>query len=214
MKSFPILDKLVCQSYRKMAHAAQKLSASISAIYKSQYEINCDGSWDQDIGIAGAGGVIRDWLGSWIGGYFLKCGSSAIDRAELRGILHGLRVAWDATSIKMINEGVSDSHRLFDLVFAVRKMIHRDWECVTRYIPREKNQVGDWLAKSSLKLDRKFVYFEFPPPGVGKFLLADSMCISFLRLVRTDQFFLGSLTLVCTKKKLQKNFSRPLKNLT
>ncbi|CAN1759332.1 Putative ribonuclease H protein At1g65750 [Linum perenne] len=44
---------------------------------------------------AATSGLIRDWEGKFIASYAANLGSCSIMRAELRGILDGMRMAWD-----------------------------------------------------------------------------------------------------------------------
>lgn len=160
------------------------------------WKVNSDGSWCQEKNIAGAGGVIRDSLGNWVVGFGKCCGDCSIDKAELWGILHGLRLAWNRgirfveletdseSSVRMIQNNVGSKHPLFVFIQEIRQLISRDWECHVKYIPRQKNQVADWLAKNSLTQDHDLVIWDEPPQGLSSLLLADSMCISFPRLVR------------------------------
>ncbi|CAI0429560.1 unnamed protein product [Linum tenue] len=76
--------------------------------------LNSDGSVTN--GQAAAGGVVRDEHGRLIRAYSMKLGEVSITRAELEGIVKGLKVAWDEgirclivqtdsqTAIKLIRE--------------------------------------------------------------------------------------------------------------
>ena len=78
---------------------------------------------------------MRDSLGKWITGFEIKCGLCGIERAELWGILTGLRVAWgenyrrvelesDSMSlVDMIRKGVNAQHFLRDLIHAIHRMM-------------------------------------------------------------------------------------------
>lgn len=45
-------------------------------------------------GTIAAGGLIRDDQGNWLLGYTMSIGRGTIQRAELRGVLEGLQLAW------------------------------------------------------------------------------------------------------------------------
>jgi len=55
--------------------------------------LNTDGVVKSNPGSAGAGGVIRGAQGEWIVGFSEYLGNCSAVKAELRGILRGLRVA-------------------------------------------------------------------------------------------------------------------------
>ncbi|EOY02369.1 Kinase superfamily protein isoform 5 [Theobroma cacao] len=58
--------------------------------------LNTDGAYKKSIDEASAGGVIRNAEGEWRTGFVAKLGLCSAYRAELRGVLHGLRLAWDS----------------------------------------------------------------------------------------------------------------------
>ncbi|CAN1821557.1 Putative ribonuclease H protein At1g65750, partial [Linum perenne] len=59
------------------------------------FTLNSDGSlYAQDRRVATCG-IIRDCEGKLISSYAVNLGSCSIMRAELRGILDGMRVVWD-----------------------------------------------------------------------------------------------------------------------
>ncbi|CAN1845164.1 Putative ribonuclease H protein At1g65750 [Linum perenne] len=64
--------------------------------------INTDGSVRHPSGEAAMGGLVRNSSGYCILAFTVNLGSCSITRAELRGILIGLRLAWDAAYKKII----------------------------------------------------------------------------------------------------------------
>ena len=57
------------------------------------YKLNTDGSAKGNPGMAGAGGLIRDYRGNWIGGFFRNIGFTHSLAAELWGLRDGLALA-------------------------------------------------------------------------------------------------------------------------
>ena len=58
-------------------------------------KLNVDGSVDDNKGPAGAGGVLRDSMGNWVGGFSTRLRECSMEEAETWALLHGLRLAWD-----------------------------------------------------------------------------------------------------------------------
>ncbi|CAI0417516.1 unnamed protein product [Linum tenue] len=58
--------------------------------------LNSDGSVLFSSGHAAAGGLIRDHLGRYLPAFAINLGICSITQAELRGVVEGLQVAWDA----------------------------------------------------------------------------------------------------------------------
>ena len=57
------------------------------------YKLNTDGSAEGNPGMAGAGGLISDYRGNWIGGSFRNIGFTHSLAAELWGLHDGLTLA-------------------------------------------------------------------------------------------------------------------------
>ena len=57
--------------------------------------LNIDGSALGNLGIAGAGGILRDHLGQWISGFSLYVGLAMNNMAELVAVRQGLAMAWN-----------------------------------------------------------------------------------------------------------------------
>lgn len=58
-------------------------------------KLNTDGSSLGNPGLAGGGGVIRDWTGRWIAGFSRKIGITSSLMAELWAIRNGLMLCVD-----------------------------------------------------------------------------------------------------------------------
>ncbi|CAN1135777.1 Putative ribonuclease H protein At1g65750 [Linum perenne] len=57
--------------------------------------LNSDGSVNSESGQAAAGGLIRDYQGHCLAAFSENLGICSITRAELRGVVSGLQLAWD-----------------------------------------------------------------------------------------------------------------------
>ncbi|CAN1130920.1 Putative ribonuclease H protein At1g65750 [Linum perenne] len=57
--------------------------------------LNFDGSVISESGQAVAGGLIRDYQGHYLAAFSENLGICSITRAELRGAVSGLQLAWD-----------------------------------------------------------------------------------------------------------------------
>ncbi|MBA0797952.1 hypothetical protein Gohar_008599 [Gossypium harknessii] len=89
--------------------------------------------------------------------------------AELWGIFHGCKLAWNAgirsvviksdseASVRMIQHGVGSCHPLFSIFEGIHHFLQKDWQWKLSHVPREVNFVADWLADDSLSRERDLV---------------------------------------------------------
>ncbi|CAL8990638.1 unnamed protein product [Prunus brigantina] len=61
-------------------------------------KLNIDGSRRVSTGAIGAGGVLRDYLGQWIGGFAVNLGQGEVLEAELWGLFFGLNLVVEKKS--------------------------------------------------------------------------------------------------------------------
>ncbi|CAN1131193.1 Putative ribonuclease H protein At1g65750 [Linum perenne] len=120
--------------------------------------INTDGSVRQPSGTAAAGGVIRNSSGLCSLAFTANLGICSITRAELRGIILDLNLAWDAGHRKVLVQSDSQvavnlltadseaSHHHAHEVVQFRELVARSWEVRLCHIYREGNHVADYLA--------------------------------------------------------------------
>ncbi|CAI0393266.1 unnamed protein product [Linum tenue] len=87
-------DKLIHSNHR------DKQAEDLSWIPPPQHwvAVNTDGSVKQPHSQAASGGIIRDHLGRCLGGFYANLGACTITRAELKGALQGLQLAWRLAS--------------------------------------------------------------------------------------------------------------------
>lgn len=101
--------------------------------------LNVDGSAIQHPGHSGFGGLLRDHTGTFLFGFYGSADQSSILRAEVLGVMHGLRLCWEhgyrdvicysdsLNAVKFINEGVSHCHPLANEISIIKKHMQQDW---------------------------------------------------------------------------------------
>ncbi|CAN1743736.1 Putative ribonuclease H protein At1g65750 [Linum perenne] len=120
--------------------------------------LNTDGSVRSERSKAAAGGVIRNYDGRFLYAFCANLGNCSIMRAELQGIINGLRIAWDngfrrvdartdsQAIFTLIREDRSATHQHAVDIDKLRELLQRDWEVTISHIYREGNSVADYLA--------------------------------------------------------------------
>ena len=58
-------------------------------------KLNIDGSALDNLGLAGAGGILRDHQGRWILGFSARVGLATNNMVELATVRQGLAMAWN-----------------------------------------------------------------------------------------------------------------------
>ncbi|KAF7825260.1 ribonuclease H [Senna tora] len=149
-------------------------------------EINVDGSrWDHSGGIA-CGGVFRDQHGRWMGGFAKKLGSGNSLLAEVWGIKLGLDMAWNwnlrnieleadsLMALKLIKEGVINTHTLSPLILEIRSMLTRHWQVKLSHTFKEGNRLADAIANFAHSLSFDICILEHPPDFCKQVLADDA----------------------------------------
>ncbi|MBA0575382.1 hypothetical protein Golob_024045 [Gossypium lobatum] len=123
--------------------------------------LNTDGVVQLESGNATARGVVHDANGDWIFGYNRRLGKCSIFNAELWGILEGLgliqrrghnEVIIQSDSLEVVKdilESISTEANLA-LIRRIQSILFQEKLWFLRYIPRDQNQVTDYLAKQAL----------------------------------------------------------------
>ncbi|CAN1172803.1 Putative ribonuclease H protein At1g65750, partial [Linum perenne] len=103
-------------------------------------------------------GLIRNNEGARVGAFSANIGKCTTTRAELRGVITGLRMAWYAgcrkvevrvdsrAALALINAQGNPTHQHAGEVITIRQLIDRDWEVKFTHTYREANQAVDYLA--------------------------------------------------------------------
>ena len=123
-------------------------------------KLNTDGSFLDNPGMAGAGGLLRDSSGSWISRFSLSMGITTNNMAELGAVHQGLMLAWDLrfkfiqleidSMIVLIWLTTTTSNfplDVFPLLCDSRNLIERAWEVQVHHVYHEANECADVLAK-------------------------------------------------------------------
>ncbi|CAN1130050.1 Putative ribonuclease H protein At1g65750, partial [Linum perenne] len=120
--------------------------------------INTDGSVKQPLSEAAAGGLVRNSSGHCLLAFTANLGSCSITRAELWGILIGLRLAWNAgykkiivqtdsqVAVQLLTDDSSTNHHHGLEVTQFKEFNARSWEIRIQHIYREGNRAADFLA--------------------------------------------------------------------
>ncbi|CAN1123860.1 Putative ribonuclease H protein At1g65750 [Linum perenne] len=122
--------------------------------------MNTDGSVDQHHN-ATAGGAIRDASGNCLQAFAMNYGSCSITRAEIRGIVDGLEIAWQAgfrhvavqtdskCALQILTNGTDTDHQHAAAILKFQELTKRDWTLKMNHIYREGNALADHLANSA-----------------------------------------------------------------
>ncbi|CAN1780458.1 Putative ribonuclease H protein At1g65750 [Linum perenne] len=144
---------------------------------------------------AAAGGLLRDALGRCRAAFSLNLGSCSITRAEIRGVIFGLQLAWDlgyrrvlaqldssaAIAILEADGDVTHQHALE--VFQFRELVSRNWDVKLIHIYREANKAADFLAGKGHSLTLGNHLVPSSDNSLGFYLRYDCIGISEERLI-------------------------------
>jgi len=122
--------------------------------------LNTNGSFLDNPGMAGVGGLLRDSSGSWISRFSLSMGITTNNMAELGAMRQGLMLAWDL-GFKFIQLEIDSMIVLvwlttttsnfppdvFPLLCDSRSLMERAWEVQVHHVYHEANECADVLAK-------------------------------------------------------------------
>ncbi|CAI0462096.1 unnamed protein product [Linum tenue] len=156
--------------------------------------LNTDGAVNLSEGTAAAGGILRRHDGRFIRAFAANLGGGSITHAELTGIVHGLRLAWDSgarkieiqtdsvTAVHLIQSGV-DMHPHHALIAEARRLIELDWEVKVKHVFRESNFTADYLASLGQSLQIGVQVIDNPSPTLNYWMFFDVMGVQTPRLV-------------------------------
>ncbi|CAN1726177.1 Putative ribonuclease H protein At1g65750 [Linum perenne] len=120
--------------------------------------LNTDGSFNSTRGKATAGGLLRDRAGQCLFAFTSNLGSCSITRAEIRGAIQGLQLAWgkgfkkvilrmdSQAAISILTDEASPEHQHGLEVLIFREMCSRNWSVKIEHTYREGNYAADHLA--------------------------------------------------------------------
>ncbi|CAN1776652.1 Putative ribonuclease H protein At1g65750 [Linum perenne] len=119
--------------------------------------INTDGSVDAR-NRATAGGILRRADGLCLNAFSLNLGRCSVTRAELRGAIFGLELAWSMglrcielqmdskAAIELFLSSGEPLHQHAGEVLSFRELRARDWSITIRHVYREGNKAANFLA--------------------------------------------------------------------
>ncbi|CAI0399334.1 unnamed protein product [Linum tenue] len=111
--------------------------------------LNSDGSVHTDSGHALADDLIRDHTGRYLAPYAINLGSCFITRAELRGAVEWLQLAWDTghrrvrveldslCAVQLLQNLDAQDHQQTAIIQRFQELLTRQWEVVVSHIFRE-----------------------------------------------------------------------------
>ncbi|CAN1156973.1 Putative ribonuclease H protein At1g65750 [Linum perenne] len=111
-----------------------------------------------DGGKAAVGGLIRNSEGRCLHAFCTNLGKCSIMRAELRGIIIGLQIAWEngfrkvdarvdyQAILTLIKDNESATHQHVVDIAVLRELLEREWDVTISHIYREGNFAADYLA--------------------------------------------------------------------
>jgi ribonuclease HI len=158
------------------------------------FKLNTDGSAAGNPGLAGCGGLIRDWNGEWFKGFSRKIGSTSSVAAELWALRDGLNlcllhqltaviIELDAKlAVNLMVSSKSFNGENSALVDDCRELLTHIPHSRVQHCFREANRCADALAKRGVKLPQDFCVFDYPPPNISVILNHDILDLSFNRL--------------------------------
>jgi ribonuclease HI len=100
---------------------------------------------------AGFGGLIRNSVGFFLGGFYGVASQASILYAEIMAMLHGLELCWDKgfkqviclsdslQTVTVVKEGVPPYHKFANEITSIHQLLPRDWTIVINHMFREGN---------------------------------------------------------------------------
>ncbi|CAN1148633.1 Putative ribonuclease H protein At1g65750, partial [Linum perenne] len=160
--------------------------------------LNSDGSLYSNPSRAAAGGVIRDHDGRFVSAFAANLGVCSIMRAELRGIVEGMKLAWSLGIRKLCvqsdskaavqllsNEGPSLCQHA-SLLQQFAELASRDWQVSLHHVYREANYAADCLANQGQSLDLGVHVFYSPDVSLQYWLRFDLYGVCTPRLISNN----------------------------
>ena len=156
--------------------------------------LNTDGARKGN-GEASAGGLLRDCHGNFIHGFSANLGVCSVIKAELWGVLHGLRMAWDlgyrriqvgtdnCSVVQLIKENNANVTEFSNIIEMIKDLIRRDWRIQIDHIYCEANSAADFLSTHALSLPLGVHFFHFVPSGLRSILYSDMYGVAHPRFV-------------------------------
>jgi ribonuclease HI len=161
------------------------------------FKLNTDGSSLGNPSLAGGGGVIRNHVGDWVGGFSRAIGVTTSVQAELRALKDGLNLAIDLgilnleiemdslVAVELVNSIATLNAFLSTIVTDCRSLMEGFESCSLKHIFREANGCADLLAKSGYDQNPDFISFSNAPMYVLETLAFDVSSATRFRLINS-----------------------------
>ncbi|CAN1127411.1 Putative ribonuclease H protein At1g65750 [Linum perenne] len=157
--------------------------------------VNTDGSVNPQTRKAAAGGLLRDVDGRCLHAFTMNLGVCSITRAELRGAIRGLEIAWDngfrhvelqidfMAVVALLNSQAATDHQHGMEIIQFRELRDRDWVLRVKHTYREGNHAADHLASRGYGYPFGSHTISTSCSSLGYFIRLDCIGISEPRLV-------------------------------
>ncbi len=159
------------------------------------FKLNMDGSSLRNPSLAGGGGILRNHLGDWVGGFSWAIGYTINVQAELRALKDGLMLAIDLgilnlevemdslVAVKLFNS-ITTPNAFLSLIVADCRYLMESFEHASlKHIFREANGCTDLLAKADCDQLLDFISFPIAPAHVLEALAFDVSHDTRFRLI-------------------------------
>ena len=156
--------------------------------------LNTDGAARGTMGLAGAGGVLRDETGTWLIGFSEFLGHCSATMAELRAVLRGLQIAKEVATTKlwvqvdstviisMLSKDTQCHPAYHSLIKQCKLLIDwAGWVVKISHCFREANQVADKLANLGVESQLGVKKYRAPPEETREALYADNLGVLWPR---------------------------------
>ncbi|CAN1127864.1 Putative ribonuclease H protein At1g65750 [Linum perenne] len=157
--------------------------------------INTDGSYIPTVNKASTGGIIRSHEGRVLVDFTMNLGACSITRAEIRGAITGLELAWDygfqivelhldsRAPISILTSPEQPVHQQALEALYFRELCQRDWRVTIKHVYREANKAADFLASHGSQFPFGIHLFPLSDCNLGHILRYDCLGISEPRLI-------------------------------
>ncbi|CAN1181552.1 Putative ribonuclease H protein At1g65750 [Linum perenne] len=125
----------------------------------------------------------------------MNLGRCTVTRAELRGAITGLELAWaygfrkialqldSRAAVAILSQGEAPTHQLATEVLAFRELRSRDWQVEIRHVYREANKAADFLASQGHMFPFGIHIFPLSDCNLGHILRYDCLGVSEPRFI-------------------------------
>ncbi|CAN1256142.1 Putative ribonuclease H protein At1g65750 [Linum perenne] len=125
----------------------------------------------------------------------MNMGRCSITRAEIRGIVEGMRLAWNKgvrklaiqtdskCAVQLLQKIGNNDHQHAALIIAYEELTRREWDVTLHHIYRESNFLADSLAAKGHSLSFGTHSVETSDPAVARWCAYDRLRSSQPRLV-------------------------------